>query len=187
MGIRYVVTASGDLPREAARRLGQQLDLVVVQGAGGMTVYRNTESLPEAWALPGERAQAVTRSAGLTAAAALPREGLVSLDRESATAWTGSVALPEAGVVLAGTEYGRRWRLKWEPGSESLPFRAFGWGLGFDAAAGDSRILVSFEGQAARSIQVGALVALWAAALWATRRRPDPTPPSPLVTEKAPR
>jgi hypothetical protein len=57
-----------------------------------------------------------------------------------------------------------------EEGTESLPFRAFGWGLGFDAPAADTRVLVSFRGQGARSLQLTVLATLWLAALWFTRR-----------------
>jgi len=170
MGIRYVVTGPHDLPADARRRLSQQLDLDLVQRAGGMSVYRNARVLPEAWALPGEQFQVATRSDRLTASARVNPVGAVSLDRLSSASWTGAPSLPAPGVVVAATEYSGKWHLQTENGATALPFRAFGWGLGFDAAAGSARILVSFQGQAARSVQIAILGALWAAALWLTRR-----------------
>jgi GT2 family glycosyltransferase len=170
LGIRYVVTDPRDVPAEVSRRLSQQVDLDLVQRAGGLTVYRNASALPEAWALPGERFQIAARSDRLTAFARADPVGALPLDRVGATSWGGSVTLPEAGVVVAATSYDARWRLQAGDGPETLPFRAFGWGLGFDAAAGDSRILVSFRGQSARSVQLTVLAGLWLASLWFTRR-----------------
>jgi hypothetical protein len=170
MGIRYVVSGPRDLPADARRRLSQQVDLDLVQRAGGMNVYRNARVLPEAWALPGQHFQVAARSSRLTAPARVNPVGAVSLDRLSAASWAGAPTLPEPGVVVAATEYNGKWRLQTENGGAALPFRAFGWGLGFDAAEGSARILVSFQGQTARSVQVAVLVALWAAALWLTRR-----------------
>lgn len=173
MGVRYVVTDPRDLPAGARRRLGQQVDLDLIQRAGGMSVYRNARALPEAWALPGERYQVAARSDQLTAPARANPAGAGSLDRLDAASWGGSMTLPEAGVVVVATEYDGRWRLESENGSETLPFRAFGWGLGFDAAAGSSRALVAFRGQTARTVQLAALGGVWLAALWFTRRRSD--------------
>jgi GT2 family glycosyltransferase len=176
MGVRYVVTDPRDLPAEARRRLSQQLDLDLVQRAGGMTVYRNARALPETWAVPGERFQVAARSDQLIAPARSVPVGVISLDRLSAASWGGQVSLPEEGVVLAATDYEGRWRLETTDGSESLPFRAFGWGLGFDAPAGNSRMSVSFRGQTARTVPLVVLGALWLAALWLTRRRAERRP-----------
>jgi GT2 family glycosyltransferase len=176
MGIRYVVTDPRDVPAEARRRLSQQVDLDLVQRVGGMSIYRNPRALPEAWVLPGERFQVAARSDLLTAPARANPVGAVSLDRLSAASWVGSVTLPEEGVVMAATDYDGRWRLETENGSESLPFRAFGWGLGFDAPAGATRVLVAFRGQTARSIELTLLGILWLAALWVTRPRTPRTP-----------
>ena len=173
MGIRYVVADPRDLPAPARRRLAQQVDLDLIQRAGGMSVYRNARALPEAWALPGETFQIAARSNELTAPARANPVGAVSLDRVSATSWQGSVTLPEAGVVVLATDYDGRWRLDTGGGSQLLPFRAFGWGVGFDASVGSSRLSVSFRGQAARSVQLAVLGGLWLAALWFTRRRSD--------------
>jgi hypothetical protein len=171
MGIRYVVTDPRDLPAEARRRLSQQVDLDLIQRAGGMTVYRNARALPEAWAVPGERFQIAVRSEQLTAPARSTPVGVVPLDRLDAASWVGSMTLPEEGVVMVATDYDGRWRLVTEGGPEGLPFRAFGWGLGFDAAAGTSHVSVSYRGQTARTLQLAILAVLWLAALWVTRRR----------------
>jgi hypothetical protein len=176
MGVRYVVTDPRDLPAEARRRLSQQVDLDLIQRAGGMTVYRNARALPEAWAVAGERFQIAARSDEVTAPARSTPVGVVPLDRLDGASWEGSVTLPEEGVVIGATDYDGRWRLVTEGGSEGLPFRAFGWGLGFDAAAGTSRLSVSYRGQTARTLQLAVLGGLWLAALWLTRRRTERIP-----------
>ncbi|HET6770631.1 MAG TPA: glycosyltransferase [Actinomycetota bacterium] len=170
LGVHYVVTDPRDLPAAARRRLSQQVDLDLIQRAGGMSVYRNARALPEAWSAPGTTFQIAARSDRLTAPARAYPVGARSLDRLSSASWGGGVTLPEAGVVIAATSYDARWRLQTEEGTETLPFRAFGWGLGFDAPAADTRVLVSFRGQGARSLQLTVLAALWLAALWFTRR-----------------
>jgi hypothetical protein len=149
------------------------VDLDLIQRAGGMSVYRNQRALPEAWAHPGEQFQIAARSEQLTAPARADPVGAIALDRLDAASWGGSVTLPEAGVVVAATDYDGRWRLETEGGSQALPFRAFGWGLGFDVAAGSTRVLLAFGGQTARTLQLAVLGCLWLAALWFTRRRPE--------------
>jgi GT2 family glycosyltransferase len=172
MGIHYVVTDPRDLPAAARRRLNQQVDLDLIQRAGGMTVYRNARALPEAWSVPGAAFQIAARSDRLTAPARSFPAGAQPLQRIGSRSWSGAVSLPEPGVVVAATTYDSRWRLQTEDGREILPFRAFGWGLGFDPPAGDTHVRVSFHGQAARSLQLAVLGVLWLAALWLTRRAP---------------
>jgi GT2 family glycosyltransferase len=170
LGVHYVVTDPRDLPAATRRRLSQQVDLDLVQRAGGMSVYRNARALPEAWSVPGTTFQIAARSDRLTAPARAYPVGARSLDRLSSASWGGEVTLPESGVVVAATSYDARWRLQTEDETETLPFRAFGWGLGFDAPAAATRVLVSFRGQSARSLQLTVLAALWLAGLWFTRR-----------------
>ena len=170
LGIRYVVTDPRDLPPAARRRLSQQVDLDLIQRAGGMTVYRNARALPEAWSAPGTALQIAARSDRLTEPVKSHPVGAQSLDRLGPASWGGDVSLSEGGVVVAATTYDSRWRLRTEDGGETLPFRAFEWTLGFDAPAGETRVLVSFHGQAARSLQLVVLAGLWLAALWFTRR-----------------
>lgn len=173
LGVAFVVAGPGDLPQAALDRLDTQLDLLLVQRAGGLLVYRNTRALPVAAAVPGAEARAAARSADVLAPAGIPVDEAVPLAPGPGGAFRGRVDLRAPGAVLVSTEFDERWKLQPADGEGSPPFPAFGWAVGFDAPAGTYAADVRFEGQGAWNLQLGAMAALWAAALLILRRREE--------------
>jgi len=163
LGIRFVVGGAGRLPRAAAAPLGQQVDLDLIQRAGGLSIFRNARALPTAAVLPGDPAVAAARSASPLAP--------LALDTGAATALGGAAGkhrgtAPEGGtsLVLVTDRFDPRWRAR----SGASAFPAFGWGLGFEAQPGP--VNVAYDGGPRRVLELVGLGALWAAALWIVRR-----------------
>jgi hypothetical protein len=161
MGIRFVVAGEGRLPAATAEALAGQLDLDLVQRAGGLAIYRNARVLPEAAAIPGQAPVDAARSASLLA--------ILSFDPASAAplsatdgGWRGEVS-ESPFLVFVGDRFDPRWRA-----GEEAPFPAFGWALGFEGTTG--RIEVTFSGRTQRTLEIGALALLWLLALWFVRR-----------------
>lgn len=166
MGIRYVVAGEERLPVPAARRLGEQVDLDLVQRAGGLSIYRNARAVRPAAVLPGESAVAAARSEALLAAAHVSGATAGRL-HGGPEELTGTA--PEGGVslLLVTDRFDTRWRAR-SPAGEVAPFPAFGWALGFEGLPGP--VTVSFEGGTRRTVELAALALLWAMALWSIRR-----------------
>ncbi len=166
MGIRYVVAGEDRLPVLAAQRLGDQVDLDLVQRAGGLSIYRNARAVPPAAVLPGETAVAAARSEALLAAAHV--SGATAGRLHGGPEVLRGTA-PEGGVslVLVTDRFDPRWRAR-SPAGEVVPFPAFGWALGFEGLPGP--VTVSFEGGTRRTLELAGLGVLWAVALWSIRR-----------------
>ena len=166
MGIRYVVAGEDRLPVPAARRLGEQVDLDLVQRAGGLSIYRNARAVPPAAVLPGESAVASARSEALLSATRVSGATAGRL-HGGPEVLTGTA--PEGGVslLLVSDRFDPRWRAR-SPAGEVAPFPAFGWALGFEGLPGP--VTVSFEGGTRRTVELAALGLLWAVALWSIRR-----------------
>jgi GT2 family glycosyltransferase len=166
MGIRFVVAGEDRLPATAARRLGEQVDLDLVQRAGGLSIYRNARAVPPAAVLPAETAVAAARSEALLAAAHLSG---VTAGRLHGGPEVLTGTAPEGGVslLLVTDRFDPRWRAR-SPAGEVAPFPAFGWALGFEGLPGP--VTVGFEGGTRRTVELAALGVLWAVALWSIRR-----------------
>lgn len=169
MGIRYVVAGVDRLPTVASRRLGEQVDLDLVQRAGGLSIYRNARAVPPAAVVPGDAAVAAARSDSLLAAADISGATAGRLHGGPETL-RGTV--PEGGVslLLVTDGFDPRWRAR-SPTGDALPFPAFGWALGFEGRPGP--VTVTFEGGSRRTVELAALGLLWALALWSIRRREE--------------
>jgi hypothetical protein len=181
MGIRFVVAGVGRLPRVAAEALAQQVDLDLVQRAGGLSIYRNARSLPEAAAIPGQPAVDAARSGSVLAPLAFDPGSATELSGNGG-AWGGEV--PESpSLVLVGDRFDPRWRA-----GGQAPFPAFGWALGFEATSGP--IELRFDDGWRRPVELGILALLWLMALWFVRRngneeggassRPESMPKTPV-------
>jgi hypothetical protein len=170
MGIRFVVAGEGRLPPEAAFRLGEQVDLNLIQRAGGLTIYGNARALPVASAIPGTVALEAARSQSLLAPVAIDPGGAKALQPTDGPGWRGTVEGTESGLVTAATTFSPEWRMDEDGGGSVAPFPGFGWALGFEGRPG-STVNVAFEGQPRRTVEVAVLAALWAGALWVVRRR----------------
>ncbi|MBI3647899.1 MAG: glycosyltransferase family 2 protein [Actinobacteria bacterium] len=162
LGVRYVVAAGGDLSPDVRARLDEQIDLDVQQ-ASGLTIYSNARVLPVAGEIP------VGGAAGLPPPASLVDEMQLPLlaPQELAHVTGGWEGMGPGGVVFVSSQYDPGWRLD-GGGSSVQPRRAFGWAMSFDAPAGEVR--VRYRNQWVRSLEITVLAALWAAALWVTRK-----------------
>jgi GT2 family glycosyltransferase len=163
LGIRFIVAGQGDLPAAAAARLDAQLDLNRTP-AGGLVIYDNARVLPLAF---------VTSSPPLAdAAGGIDLEPIASLPPPDATSigplpgGFGGTSPGGFGFISYQDEGG--WRV--QTGGRTLGTeRAFGWGIGFDAAPGPVRL--TYADQWIRTSETIALALLWLAVLWITRRR----------------
>jgi GT2 family glycosyltransferase len=156
--VRFVVAQPGTLPPAASSRLADQVDIDLVQRAGGLLLFRNAEALPEAAALPPEAADVLRRDDLLA-----PTEidaGVAQPLRGGGDRWTGTA--PAGATVLVTDEYHEEW------GSGTFP--AFGWALGATSPGGT--VDLRYGGRVSWLLQVGGLAVLWLLALWVVRRRP---------------
>lgn len=177
-GIRYVVAADGDLAAPVRGRLGEQLDLDLVP-AGGLILYRNERALPRALATAEE---AYVRAAGgdsLGPVGSLPStQGRALVPSPGGFAGRAIAAPgedPADGVVLLADQFDGGWRLEGESRGgggaiEATPSRSFGWAVALPYPAGAGDVRAVHAGQTRRTIEVWVLAALWAAALWITRK-----------------
>jgi GT2 family glycosyltransferase len=169
MGIRYVVAGVERLPTVASRRLGEQVDLDLVQRAGGLSIYRNARAVPPAAVVPGEAAVTAARSESLLAAANVSGVTAGRL-HGGPEVLGGSVPAGDVSLVLVADRFDPRWRARSATG-DAVPFPAFGWALGFEGRPGP--VTVTFVGGTRRTLELAALGLLWAVALWSIRRRDD--------------
>lgn len=160
-GIRYVVAGADDLPDAAADRLALQLDLDLVQTAGGMRIWRSASALPVAAILPGEGSLQAARSERLLTTTELDPAEAVALRREPGPSWEGSATPPS--VAFLATEFDDRWRID---GQATFP--AFGWAVGAEAPLS---VHLRFDGGSVRTLEVVGMALVWGAALWLVLRR----------------
>jgi GT2 family glycosyltransferase len=186
MGIRFVVAGEGRLPPEAAARLAEQVDLNLIQRAGGLTIYRNARTLPEAAVISGTAALEAARSPALLAPVTIDPAGANSLVPGEGPGWRGIVEGSESGLVTAATTFSLDWRMEVDGRGSVAPFPAFGWALGFEGPPG-AAVNVTFEGQSRRTVEVVVVAVLWAGALWVVRRRAHDERPSRAHAARSPR
>ncbi|HEV8571680.1 MAG TPA: glycosyltransferase family 2 protein [Actinomycetota bacterium] len=175
--IRFVVAGSRDLPPEASARLGEQLDLDLIQTAGGLSIYEVARPLPIAAAVGADAAEAAP-SSGTLASANVVRVERTILAPEGG-AWQGRIPLEGSGAVLLSTPFDARWQLTVD-GVGAPAFRAFGWEQGFRATFPADLARIEYEDGWIRALEIGVLLLLWAAALWATRARASGRPAAAL-------
>ena len=72
-------------------------------------------------------------------------------------------------LVFLAQQFDSRWKLVQAQGPIG-PSHAFGWGVAFRTDAVSPGWRVHYDGQSSRTLEIGLLAALWAAALWLTRR-----------------
>jgi hypothetical protein len=159
-GVRFVVSAEGDLPGPARERLLAQLDLDRVP-AGGLTIFRNAAALPTAFVsanapVPDRFAPGEIQASPVVAATGLEGEG---------QRFEGAAAEP--GHVVVTQQFDSGWLV--DNGGRTLePFEGYGWAIASEVGAGD--VTLRFTQQWVRSVEMVLLALLWAAALWITRK-----------------
>jgi hypothetical protein len=162
LGVRFIVAGEGDLPAAAAARLDAQLDLNLTP-AGGLVIYDNARALPLGF---------VTSSPPFVdAAGGTDLEGIASLPPPDATSIAplpgGFGGTSTGGFGFVSNQDADGWRV--QTGGRTVGTeRAFGWGIGFDAAPGSVRL--TYADQWIRTSEMIALALLWLAVLWITRR-----------------
>jgi hypothetical protein len=162
LGVRFIVAGEGDLPAAAAARLDAQLDLNLTL-AGGLVIYDNARALPLGF---------VTSSPPFVdAAGGTDLEGIASLPPPDATSIAplpgGFGGTSSGGFGFVSNQDADGWRV--QTGGRTVGTeRAFGWGIGFDAAPGSVRL--TYADQWIRTSEMIALALLWLAVLWITRR-----------------
>lgn len=170
LGVGFVVSGPRDLPEDAADRFDAQLDLLTVQEAGGLLVYRNTRALPVAAVLSGSEGVEAARADDLLAAASLGARRRMPLRRGSEAEWVGSISGEESGAAFVATEHDSRWRLEADGATEDDPFVAFGWAVGFEVPGGTGQVSLRFDSGVRRALELAGLGALWAGVLWLAGR-----------------
>jgi hypothetical protein len=162
LAIRFIVAGEGDLPAAAVARLDAQLDLNLTP-AGGLVIYDNARVLPPALVTSSAPFAAAAAGTDLEAIASLPPPDATTL--EPLPGGFGGTSTGGFGFVSHQDEGG--WRV--QVGGRTLGTeRAFGWGIGFDAAPGPVRL--TYADQWIRTSEMIALALLWLAVLWITRR-----------------
>ena len=161
-GVRYVVAREGDLPPEAEALLEAQIDLDRIP-ASGLVIFRNGAALSPAAvyadegmladAVRGDDPATLQRLRGVRGSPLHPVEG----------GWDGNG--PAGGIAAVSSEFDAAWRLD---GAAVDPIPSFGWATALPDAPADVRI--RYGSQLPHTVAMLVLAALWAAALWITRR-----------------
>ena len=160
-GVRFVIAADDDLPPDAAAILDAQVDLDLVPAAG-LVVYQNARVLEPAAVLDDDAstAEALRSSDPADVVRTSLRRG--SPMRQVQGGWHGDDG---DGPVYVSTEFHDGWQVE---ASGDPPFPAFGWATGF--ASQQAPVEVRYDRQLPATVQAGLLAAVWACALWVTRK-----------------
>jgi GT2 family glycosyltransferase len=162
LGVRFIVAGEGDLPPAAAARLDAQLDLNLTP-AGGLVIYDNARALPLGFVTASPPFVDAAGGTDLERIASLPPPDSTSI----APLPGGFGGTSTGGFGFVSNQDGGGWRVQ-SGGRTFGTERAFGWGIGFDAAPGSVRL--TYADQWIRTSEMIALALLWLAVLWITRR-----------------
>ena len=161
-GVRYLVASDDQLSEAARTSLDAQVDLDVVPAAG-LAIWVNDAFLPPAAVVEANAKTANLVSAGQPAATqrltAVPAVPLPQVGG----GWSGATG--GGNLAVLSTEFDDAWRMQ---GRSDLPARAFGWATSFPVSG--PSISIRYDAQVPRTIAVWILAAVWAAALWITRK-----------------
>jgi GT2 family glycosyltransferase len=167
LGVRYIVSASGDLPAGVVERLRRQLDLDLVP-AIGLTIYRNADVLPPASVLDADRQfTEAERSPSLEPVSSLPAATPSSLLDAVTGGWQGRAT--GGNQVLIGDQFASAWQMD-AGGATEGPRQAFGWAMWFPLASRSGAISIRYTSQLLHTVVIVLLGLLWLAALWVTRK-----------------
>ena len=160
LAVRFIVAAEDDLPADVVDRLGLQADIDPVP-AGGIQLYRNARALPVASVATGTSLELAAREDGrLGPVAALPQIARRELTADGGGRWVGQSL---GGTAYLAMQDDGGWRSGAIAGQT-----AFGWSVVLDVPAGP--VVVDHGPSWLRRGEVLLVLALWAVALWATRR-----------------
>ena len=161
-GVRYVVADADVLPGAAMAALDAQADLGSVPAAG-LDIWSDPVALPPAAVLRSD--DALQRIVGSSDPAVI--QELTPLPASPLAQVQGGWEGPTGGGDLAvvSTEYDGAWQVE---GSTATPAEAFGWSTSLPVS-GESAV-IRYGSQLPRTIAAWLLAAVWAAALWITRK-----------------
>jgi GT2 family glycosyltransferase len=165
--IRFVVARSGDLSTAAYRRLARQVDLDQVP-TKGLTIFRDDKAAPVAGVTGTAEWRRTAGSPAPLSIEMLPVPNAQSLTALTDESFDGAT-ISGPGLVFLSQQFDSRWKLAQGQGPIG-PSPAFGWGVAFRTDATSPGWRIRYGGQASRTLEIGLLAALWAAALWLTRR-----------------
>jgi GT2 family glycosyltransferase len=161
-GVRYVVAREGELPPAADAAFRRQVDLDL-EPVTGLIILRDAVKLPPAAVLDADDATATAIASG----SAVEIQGIDPRATAQLTpiagGWTGEANGGNLAVV--STEWSPSWKLA--GGEDTEPGSAFGWAVSFPVAGS---VVIRYGAQLPRTIESWLLAALWAAALWVTRK-----------------
>jgi hypothetical protein len=161
-GVRFVVAPQDRVPPPAAAALDAQVDLEAVPSAG-LVIWRNIAAIGPASVLRDDKStQAVVDSADPDVIQRLDPTVVGTLSPNEA-GWGGSAS--ESGVAVVASAFDGAWQLS---GTDTAPRRSFGWSTSFPGAPTD--ITIRFADQFPRTLSIVLLAAVWAVALWVTRK-----------------
>jgi GT2 family glycosyltransferase len=161
-GVRFLVVPEDRLNAAAEQAVRAQVDLEPVPSAG-LSIWRNTVAMPPAAVL---KADDETRS--------IARTDDPDAIQRLRPAVTGTLAATEGGwlgpsgsgdLAAVASAYDPSWELV---GRDAPPDRSFGWATSFSGASGD--VQIRFGDQFPRTLAMWLLAAVWAVALWVTRK-----------------
>jgi GT2 family glycosyltransferase len=161
-GVRFIVAPQDRVPPATEAALVAQVDLESVPSAG-LLIWRNIAAIGPASVLQGdEQTATIVASSDPDAVQRLEPTVVGSLARTDA-GWSGSAA--GGDLVVVASAFDNAWDLA---GSDAHPQRSFGWATSFTAAP--ENITITFADQFARTLSMWLLAAVWAIALWVTRK-----------------
>jgi len=161
-GIRYIVADEDRLPDADRRALDSQSDLDLVP-ASGLVIWRSAVALPlAAAASPSPVQERLIASGSLDDVQRIGSMPTVPLEPVEG-GWDGAT---DGGThVLLSTEFDGAWQ---ESGDERQPERSFGWATSLRTDA--PTVSIRYGAQLPRSFAMLLLAAVWAVALWITRK-----------------
>jgi len=161
-GVRYLVVPEDRLNAAAEQAVRAQVDLEPVPSAG-LSIWQSTAAMPPAAVLrANDETRAIARSDDADAIQRLRPDVTGTLDA-TPSGWSGHSG--DGDLATIATAYDPSWELL---GSDAPPERSFGWATSFSGASGD--VDVRFGDQFPRTLALWLLAAVWAVALWVTRK-----------------
>jgi hypothetical protein len=161
-GVRFVVVPQDRVPAATEAALRAQVDLEEAPSAG-LLVWRNVTAIPPAALLRGDKETApivASSDADLIQRFAPSVTGELA---ETEGGWSGDAHDGDLATVATAFEQG--WRLE---GTDAAPQRSFGWATSFSDVPAE--VSITFADQSPRTLSIWLLAAVWAVALWITRK-----------------
>jgi hypothetical protein len=161
-GVRFLVVPEDRLNAAAEQAVHAQVDLEPVPSAG-LSIWRNIAAMPPAAVLKADdETRSIVRTDDPDAIQRLNPDVTATL-AATQEGWLGTSGGGDLAAVA--TAYDPSWELV---GRGVRPEPSFGWATSFSGASGD--VQIRFGDQFPRTLAMWLLAAVWAVALWVTRK-----------------